>query len=222
MTTPLPWTTSNGPTSAPPLRSRLTGRASRAPSSPGGSASGGSGDGAVELDDRVRRESPSAARRSGTEDRGTGRQDPASGHGVLQRLPPRRRDRRPRVDAAKAMVRRAAEVLGRVEDAMVFHGVGPGGAPTGVDGDIVVRPVIYTVTGGRRSDRLVAGTRHDFFTTTVEADRAQELRSIERVGAAADALAGLRNQSRGQRSRDPPPPPRGPTWRPRSDGENTS
>ena len=57
----------------------------------------------------------------------------------------------PELSVAKAMVRRAAEVLGRLEDAIVFHG-------SPADGDDflrfptthepVVRPLIYRITGG--------------------------------------------------------------------------
>jgi uncharacterized linocin/CFP29 family protein len=54
------------------------------------------------------------------------------------------------LDSAKSMVRRAAEVLGRLEDAIVFHGRPEDGEnPTMDDGRLVVQPPIYTITGGR-------------------------------------------------------------------------
>jgi uncharacterized linocin/CFP29 family protein len=49
----------------------------------------------------------------------------------------------PDLQVAKSMVRRAAEVLGRVEDAIVFNGLNPG--PTLVN---PVQPAIFTVSGG--------------------------------------------------------------------------
>ena len=59
--------------------------------------------------------------------------------------------RDPNLEAVKSMVRRAAEVLGRVEDAIIFNGLSkePGSYPRDTRGDAVVKPVIYTISGGR-------------------------------------------------------------------------
>jgi uncharacterized linocin/CFP29 family protein len=54
----------------------------------------------------------------------------------------------PHLDAAKAMARRAGAVLGRLEDAVVFHGIARNAAAPTVRGRPVVQPNIYTVTGG--------------------------------------------------------------------------
>ncbi|MBV9920853.1 MAG: encapsulin [Pseudonocardia sp.] len=53
----------------------------------------------------------------------------------------------PDLDAAKSMVRRAGEVLGRLEDAVVFYGLPPHGQGPRFDG-LTIRPDIYTITGG--------------------------------------------------------------------------
>jgi uncharacterized linocin/CFP29 family protein len=50
----------------------------------------------------------------------------------------------PELNAAKTMVRRAGEVLGRLEDAIIFQGVLPNG-----EVQIDIKPVIYRITGGR-------------------------------------------------------------------------
>jgi uncharacterized linocin/CFP29 family protein len=56
----------------------------------------------------------------------------------------------PDLSAAKALVRRAAEILGRLEDAVVFHGRPPDGEYLRFDDRrLVVEPLIYTITGGR-------------------------------------------------------------------------
>jgi uncharacterized linocin/CFP29 family protein len=58
----------------------------------------------------------------------------------------------PELGAAKSMLRRAAEVLARLEDAIVFNGLGddPEGVPTWAEsGDPIVKPTIYRITGGR-------------------------------------------------------------------------
>lgn len=59
----------------------------------------------------------------------------------------------PDLDAAKTMTRRAGEVLGRLEDAVVFHGVAPEGQPE--FGNLVIQPQIYTITGGRNLTGLL-------------------------------------------------------------------
>ena len=69
----------------------------------------------------------------------------------------------PELNAAKAMVRRAAEVLGRVEDAVVFHGLPRSVSTHFTFGDgVVVRPQIYTVTGGRDLTGLLQAADTDF------------------------------------------------------------
>jgi uncharacterized linocin/CFP29 family protein len=52
----------------------------------------------------------------------------------------------PDLDAAKSMVRRAGEVLGRLEDAIVFYGLPEKGRQRFAG--IPIRPEIYTITGG--------------------------------------------------------------------------
>ena len=54
----------------------------------------------------------------------------------------------PDLDAAKSMVRRAGEVLGRLEDAVIFYGIPPAADPALVRGP-VIQPEIYDLTGGR-------------------------------------------------------------------------
>ena len=53
----------------------------------------------------------------------------------------------PELDAAKSQVRRAGELLGRLEDAVVFHGLPPRGQPQRFSG-LPILPNIYTITGG--------------------------------------------------------------------------
>ncbi len=54
----------------------------------------------------------------------------------------------PDLDAAKTLVRRAGEVIGRLEDAVIFHGLtADERRPFGVD--YAVEPRIYTISGGR-------------------------------------------------------------------------
>lgn len=57
----------------------------------------------------------------------------------------------PELNAAKSMVRRAAEVLARLEDAIVFNGVPKGDHERAIpvrDGKPIVEPVIYDISGG--------------------------------------------------------------------------
>ena len=61
----------------------------------------------------------------------------------------------PDLDAAKSMVRRAGEVLGRLEDAVIFYGLTAGGQAGRFDG-IAIQPKIYTISGGRRPHRTAA------------------------------------------------------------------
>ena len=56
----------------------------------------------------------------------------------------------PNLEVAKSMVRRAAEVLGRLEDAIIFNGLPEGEGSYPKHGDAaVVTPQIYTIHGGR-------------------------------------------------------------------------
>jgi hypothetical protein len=62
----------------------------------------------------------------------------------------------PDLEAAKAMVGRAADVLGRLEDAIVFNGQpGKAQSPVREDGSPFVVPVIYTVRGGQQLPGLL-------------------------------------------------------------------
>ena len=62
----------------------------------------------------------------------------------------------PDLDAAKSMVRRAGEVLGRLEDAVVFYGLPPEDQKdTRFEGNPVL-PEIYTITRRFGSDRAPA------------------------------------------------------------------
>ncbi|MBA2246470.1 MAG: encapsulin [Gemmatimonadetes bacterium] len=62
----------------------------------------------------------------------------------------------PDLEAAKAMVGRAADVLGRLEDAIVFNGQPEAAqAPVREDGSPFVVPVIYTVRGGQQHPGLL-------------------------------------------------------------------
>jgi uncharacterized linocin/CFP29 family protein len=55
----------------------------------------------------------------------------------------------PELGVAKSMLRRAAEVLGRLEDAIIFNGL-PENVEYPMRGDVaVVEPLIYSVSGGR-------------------------------------------------------------------------
>jgi uncharacterized linocin/CFP29 family protein len=63
----------------------------------------------------------------------------------------------PALAAATAMLGRAADVLGRLEDAIVFRGQpGPGQAPVKEDGSPVVVPPVYTVSGGQERPGLLS------------------------------------------------------------------
>ena len=54
----------------------------------------------------------------------------------------------PDLDAAKSMIRRAGEVLGRLEDAVVFYGLPPEGHEDERFDRRAIKPEIYTITGG--------------------------------------------------------------------------
>jgi uncharacterized linocin/CFP29 family protein len=64
----------------------------------------------------------------------------------------------PDLASAKQMLGRAADLIGRLEDAIVFHGQpGPNRAPTDRSGQPVVVPTVYTVQGGDHYQGLVGG-----------------------------------------------------------------
>ena len=90
----------------------------------------------------------------------------------------------PELNAAKAMVRRAAEVLGRVEDAVVFHGMPRGDAShlTFGKNDVDVRPQIYTVTGGQDLTGLLqaADTDFDDRSNLNDDEASEELKDLRR------------------------------------------
>jgi len=105
----------------------------------------------------------------------------------------------PELSAAKAMVRRAAEVLGRVEDAVVFHGVEPGVAQPMMGGTPVVQPVIYTVTGGRDLTGLLQAPDTDFLSRTAP-DRSNVPAGLQELRSRIDELADVRRQRRQARA----------------------
>jgi uncharacterized linocin/CFP29 family protein len=111
------------------------------------------------------------------------------------------------LSAAKTMVHRAAEVLGRLEDAIVFHGVpnvddDKDKVPT-VGGTPLVQPLIYRITGGRdltgllqAPDTYFAST-HNWDARELE-DLKQSLDALTRAKSAAEqatATAALRKAS---------------------------
>lgn len=83
----------------------------------------------------------------------------------------------PHLAVAKGLVRRAAEVVGRLEDAIVFHG-------RPADGDIprfngrtpVVQPLIYQVTGGRDLTGLLQAPDTYFYSLGENAEQRRGLR----------------------------------------------
>jgi len=100
----------------------------------------------------------------------------------------------PELSAAKTMVRRAAEVLGRLEDAIVFHGV------PDVDNDEdkvprsngtpVVQPLIYRITGGRDLTGLleVADKFAQDMSVLVKPDKRDESSIVEAIVSAIQKL----------------------------------
>jgi uncharacterized linocin/CFP29 family protein len=64
----------------------------------------------------------------------------------------------PELASAKQMLSRAAVIVGRLEDALVFEGQPARGYPPIRGGNLIVQPPIYTVRGGRRFDGLRAAT----------------------------------------------------------------
>ena len=81
----------------------------------------------------------------------------------------------PELASAIAMFARAADVIARVEDAVVFNGIpeegstefpSAGRVPTGTDGEPAVRPMIYKVHGGNPSAGLLGSTTPDPVTVS--------------------------------------------------------
>jgi uncharacterized linocin/CFP29 family protein len=98
----------------------------------------------------------------------------------------------PDLDAAKTMVRRASEVLGRLEDAIVFHGLArdadvPRDAETG---QIVVQPLIYQVTGGSDLTGLLQVPDTLFQD---EANQSKQPNALTALRTAARTLAKVRS-----------------------------
>jgi hypothetical protein len=100
----------------------------------------------------------------------------------------------PELNAAKAMVRRAAEILGRLEDAIVFHG------REDKDDDIprlagtttaVVQPEVYTISGGRDLTGLLQAP-DTYFVARARRDGAES--GSRRLKVALDDLANKRRE----------------------------
>jgi uncharacterized linocin/CFP29 family protein len=99
----------------------------------------------------------------------------------------------PNLDAVKSLVRRAGEVIGRVEDAVIFRGLDKNHTihpRTGaLAGDPVVKPEIYTISGG-----------NDFIGLLGAPDTLDELRQQQlalnapALGAAAAAAAAPKDE----------------------------
>jgi uncharacterized linocin/CFP29 family protein len=95
----------------------------------------------------------------------------------------------PDLAAAKTMVRRAGEVIGRLEDAVIFHGVS---ADKDEPIPTPIQPQIYTITGGRDLTGLLQApdtlfeSRYRRIVATLRRESARENEGVER---AADAAA---------------------------------
>jgi uncharacterized linocin/CFP29 family protein len=101
----------------------------------------------------------------------------------------------PELSAAKAMVRRAAEVLGRLEDAIVFHGVPDAEndedrVPTFNGGALVVQPLIYRITGGRDLTGLLQAPEKSAqdMSVRVEPDKPDRSTIVEAIVSAIQKL----------------------------------
>jgi uncharacterized linocin/CFP29 family protein len=101
----------------------------------------------------------------------------------------------PELSAAKAMVRRAAEVLGRLEDAIVFHGVPDADndedrVPTFNGGALVVQPLIYRITGGRDLTGLLQAPEKSAqdMSVRVEPDKPDRSTIVEAIVSAIQKL----------------------------------
>jgi uncharacterized linocin/CFP29 family protein len=95
----------------------------------------------------------------------------------------------PDLEAAKTMVGRAADVLGRLEDAIVFNGQpGHAQAPVREDGSPVVVPVIYTVRGGQQHAGLLDGELEVAVPSRKPDERGEAL--VSGVVAAIEELEG--------------------------------
>jgi hypothetical protein len=82
----------------------------------------------------------------------------------------------PELHVAKSMVRRAAEVLARLEDAIVFNGLPKEKDPPypvrGKDGRPVVEPLIYRISGGRDLTGLLQAPDTFFHDALIRRKRA--------------------------------------------------
>jgi uncharacterized linocin/CFP29 family protein len=91
----------------------------------------------------------------------------------------------PELSAAYQMLGRAADVIGRLEDAIIFNGQpGPNAAPE-IDGH-PIQPEIYTVRNGQQHDGLVAGVPDEQVKWHAEAGYSENL-----VGTVVGAVATL-------------------------------
>jgi uncharacterized linocin/CFP29 family protein len=109
----------------------------------------------------------------------------------------------PDLVAAKSMVRRAGEVLGRLEDAVVFYGLPPDGDDQEFRGKI--QPKIYTVSGGKDMTGLLQAANTVYYDDVRQKKGAPKgLRKIEakrkaRIAAKQAGGAGLRAAKRAYR-----------------------
>ena len=121
----------------------------------------------------------------------------------------------PGLDSAKAMVRRAAEVLGRLEDAVVFHGLPKEDDYPRHEEEPVVHPLIYTVSGGHDLTGLLQAPDTVFFDLFKrEADHTQQYKDFkQRLDKLKEAKEKLRELKKGEQ---PPRRSRRPNrkWRP--------
>jgi uncharacterized linocin/CFP29 family protein len=92
----------------------------------------------------------------------------------------------PKLSAAYQMLGRAADVIGRLEDAIVFNGQPNQNEAPQIDGH-PIQPAIYTVRNGQRHDGLVTGPPD----VVVEWAGAKTGYSENLVGAVVGAVAAL-------------------------------
>lgn len=85
----------------------------------------------------------------------------------------------PDLDAAKSMVRRAGEVLGRLEDAVVFYGLPQSGQNPQFDR--MIQPKIYTITGGKDLTGLLQAPDTVFYDEVKQEGAAKKLRTIRKA-----------------------------------------
>jgi uncharacterized linocin/CFP29 family protein len=104
----------------------------------------------------------------------------------------------PHLDAAKSMVRRAGEVLGRLEDAVVFSGL-----PQNLENlrfNQAIQPKIYTLTGGRDLTGLLQAPDTVLYDEATKTGAPKRLRTIRKAGKEYIAANGKKKKKKKRRA----------------------